>query len=213
MTDDRDYEDWARAVMTGYDDVAERYDEERDPAAEVPFVESLAAELDSGARILDAGCGGGRAVLETLAADHETVGLDVSATQLALARGRVPAAGLVRGDLGRLPFETDAFDAVCSLHAVIHVPREYHEAVFAEFARVCRPGGSFLFALGAVAWEGETDDWLDSGASMQWSFHGADRNRELVRAAGFAVDEAAVLGDELGDGEWLFLRGRLADRA
>jgi len=203
----RDHADWAREVMAGYDDVADAYDEARSPAEEVPFVESLVADLSPGARVLDAGCGGGRAVLETLDGEYETVGLDVSETQLALASERAPAATLVRGDVARLPFADDAFDALASLHTVIHVPREHHGAVFAEYARVCRPGAPVLVTVGTGAWEGETDDWLDSGARMRWSFHGADRMRTLVHDAGFTIVEEATVGDELGGGEWLCLRG------
>lgn len=207
--DPRDHAEWAREVMDGYEAVAAAYDANRDPTAERAHLAAFTAQIDAGERVLDAGCGGGRAVLETLGDGVEAVGLDLSAAQLALARERAPTASLVRGDVLALPFADDAFDAVSSLHAVIHVPREHHESVFAEFARVCRPGGHVLFALGAGAWEGTNDDWLDSGAAMRWSFHGGDRNRELLRGAGFEIDEAAVVDDELGEGEWLFVRGRL----
>ncbi len=194
--------------MTGYDGVAEAYDADRRTADEVPFVESVVDGLASDARVLDAGCGGGRAVLETLADEYETVGLDLSAEQLALASERAPAARLVRGDLTRLPVGDDAVDALTALHSVIHVPRERHEDVFAEFARVLRPGGRLLLTTGVGDWEGENDDWLDSGAAMQWSFHGRERSLELLSEAGFAVEDEAVVGDELGGGEWLFVSAR-----
>ena len=161
--------------------------------------------------------------LETLADRHAVVGIDIARSQLALARERVPSARLVQGELTRLPIATGAADALCSLHAVIHVPRERHDAVFAEFARVLAPGGELLVTLGTGAWEGRNPDWLgdadgtdavtapgdSTGAAMRWSFHGADRSRELLRAAGFALGEETVVGDELGGGEWLFLRARL----
>ncbi|WP_436928095.1 class I SAM-dependent methyltransferase [Halosimplex amylolyticum] len=211
-TDDaRDHDEWARAVMQGYDGVADAYDADREPAAELPFVESIAADLPDGARVLDAGCGGGRAVLETLGDEYEAVGVDVSSAQLALADERAPAARLVRGDLARLPVDDDAVDALTALHSVIHVPREHHEAVFREFARVLRPGGRLLLTTGVGEWEGETDDWLDSGAGMQWSFHGRERSLELLDEAGFAVEDDSVVDDELGGGEWLFVRARLRE--
>lgn len=207
--DGRDRTEWTRSVAAGYDALADAYDEQRDPVAEVPLVESLASDVAAGSRILDAGCGGGRVVLETVSDRFETVGLDVSAAQLDVARGRVQAAALARGDIAQLPFADDSFDAVCSLHAIIHVPREYHERVFSEFARVTRPGGALLVAVGHGAWEGENGDWLDGGAAMRWSFHGAEENRKLVRQAGFRIDDETVVGDELGGGEWLYLRGTL----
>lgn len=207
----RDHESWARAVMSGYDDVAEAYDSDRRPDEDTPFVESIAADLPEDGRFLNAGCGGGRAVLETLADDYETVGLDISDEQLSLASERAPAARLVRGDLTRIPLADDAVDALTALHSVIHVPREHHERVFAEFARVLRPGGRLLVTTGVGEWEGENDDWLDSGAEMQWSFHGREASLELLDEAGFEVEDDTVVGDELGDdgGEWLFVTARL----
>jgi len=169
----RDHESWARAVMSGYDDVAEAYDADRRPDEDTSFVESIAVDLPEDGRVLDAGCGGGRAVLETLA--------------------------------------DDAVDALTALHSVIHVPREHHERVFAEFARVLRPCGRLLVTTGVGEWEGENDDWLDSGAEMRWSFHGREASLELLDDAGFDVEDDTVVGDELGDGggEWLFVTARL----
>jgi SAM-dependent methyltransferase len=208
MSDGRDLDEWASEVMAGYDDLADAYDADRSPAAELPLVEDLAADLPGDARVLDAGCGGGRAVLETLADECEALGVDLSGEQLALARERAPAAALARGDLTRLPVADGAVDAVTALHSVIHVPREHHERAFAEFARVLRPGGHLLLTTGVGEWEGRNDDWLDSGAAMQWSFHGRERSLELLDSAGFDVTEATVRDDELGGGEWLFVRAR-----
>jgi len=205
----RDLDEWASTVMSGYDGVAEAYDDDRDPTHEAALVESLAAALRDGARVLDAGCGGGRAVLETLADEYGAVGVDLSGEQLALARDRAPAASLARGDLTRLPVADGAVDAVTALHSVIHVPREHHERAFAEFARVLRPGGHLLLTTGVGDWEGRNDDWLDSGAAMQWSFHGRERSLELLDSVGFDVTESVVRDDELGGGEWLFVRARL----
>ncbi|WP_135364099.1 class I SAM-dependent methyltransferase [Halosimplex halophilum] len=207
-SESRDLDEWASAVMAGYDGVAEAYDDDRDPAHETALVEALGADLPADARVLDAGCGGGRAVLEALAKDFETVGLDISPEQLALARERAPAAALARGDLTRLPVADGAVDAVTALHSVIHVPREHHERAFAEFARVLRPGGHLLLTTGVGEWEGRNDNWLDGGAAMQWSFHGRERSLELLDSAGFDVTEATVRDDELGGGEWLFVRAR-----
>ncbi|WP_232342985.1 class I SAM-dependent methyltransferase [Halosimplex litoreum] len=148
-------------------------------------------------------------MLETLADECDALGVDLSDEQLALARERAPAATLARGDLTRLPVADDAVDAVTALHSVIHVPREHHGRAFAEFARVLRPGGHLLLTTGVGEWEGENDDWLDSGAAMQWSFHGRERSLELLDSAGFDVTEEAVRDDELGGGEWLFVRARL----
>ncbi|WP_338035777.1 class I SAM-dependent methyltransferase [Halomicrobium salinisoli] len=195
-------------IREGYDEIAEAYDERR--RAEGPerdLAEAFAADLPDGSRVLDAGCGAGRPVLETLAREHDVVGLDISTGQLRIARERAPDERFAQGDLANLPVRDDAVDGVASFHAVIHVPKDEHADVLSEFHRVLRPGGDLLVVMGDDAWEGRNDDWLDAGAAMEWSFFGRDRNRDLLAGAGFDVVDERVLDDELG-GQFAFFRAR-----
>lgn len=204
--------DRKRTVRRGYDALAEAYLAERSTGGQEREVAAeFAADLPAGARVLDAGCGAGvPATAVLLAAGHRVVGLDASREQLRLAGERVPGAARVRGDLGRLPFRDGAFDGLVALHSIIHVAREEHDRVLGEFARVLRPEGRLLVTTGTEAWEGTNPDWLDAGAEMAWSFHGRERTLELLAEAGFAVESETVLGDEMGGGEWLFVRAQLA---
>lgn len=63
---------------------------------------------------------------------------------LALARKRLPEAEFRHGDLGALPVDDAAVDLVVCALALTHVERL--EPVFAEFARVVRPGGHVVIA-------------------------------------------------------------------
>jgi SAM-dependent methyltransferase len=202
---------WNDTVKEGYDTIAEKYDSQRDFEPEKPLVADLDDALEPGSRILDAGCGGGYPVVAPLEDRHNVVGLDISRGQLALADERTDTAHLAEGDLSRLPFDDDSLDALTSFHAIIHVPRERHDEVFAEFARVLQPGGHLLVSVGNDDWEGENPDWMDGGAAMRWSFYGADKNRELLREAGFEIRDDTVLDDELGEGDWLYVRARLSE--
>ncbi|WP_225333649.1 class I SAM-dependent methyltransferase [Halomicrobium urmianum] len=200
--------DQRSVVREGYDDIAETYDEQR--RAEGPerdLAEAFAADLSDGNRVLDAGCGAGRPVLETLASEHDVVGLDISTGQLRIARERAPGGCFAQGDLANLPFQNGTFDGVASFHAVIHVPKDEHADALSEFHRVLRPGGDLLVVMGDDAWEGRNEDWLDAGAAMEWGFFGRDRNRDLLADAGFEVVDERVLDDELG-GQFAFFRAR-----
>ncbi|MBX0321786.1 methyltransferase domain-containing protein [Halomicroarcula sp. F13] len=200
--------DQRAVVRSGYDEIASAYAAERDEeGCDRDHVEGLASTLGDGSRVLDAGCGAGTPATDALAARHDVTGLDISREQLRKARERLPGARLVQGDLAHLPFRDGAFDAVVSFHAVIHVPREEHAAVFAEFERVLQPGGHLLVAVGSEAWAGENDDWLDTDTRMVWSFYGRERNRELLADAGFEVTSVETVPDELG-GTWTIVRGR-----
>jgi SAM-dependent methyltransferase len=193
-------------VREGYDALAADYDAER-PAEPPATVDALRERLDADARVLDAGCGGGRPVLETLDGDYRTVGLDFSAAQLALAAERTDGP-LVRGDLTALPFRADAVDAVTCLNAIIHVPVEAHPTVVGEVARVLRPGGWLLLTTGDRAWEGETEDWLDGDARMEWSYPSPAETRETIREAGFAIRREWP-ADHPDGGDFPFLLARL----
>jgi SAM-dependent methyltransferase len=113
------------------------------------------------ARVLDAGCGGGRyTVAWRLLGAEEVVGIDISETGLADARGRLEASDItgVRFDHGsvlRLPYSDGAFDIVFS-NGVLHHTTDWLGGV-RELTRVLRPGGlGWLYLIerpGGLFWD------------------------------------------------------------
>jgi ubiquinone/menaquinone biosynthesis C-methylase UbiE len=177
-----------RAVRRGYDELAEQYDGWRDRDGRgLDLVADLVASLPADARLLDAGCGGGRPVLARASEAVDAVGLDFSREQLRLAGRNAPSADRVQGDMTALPLSTAGVDAVVAYWSLIHVPLADHQPVLDEFARVLRPGGRLLLCEGRTEWVGENPDWLDSGTGMAWEIAGAATTERQVRAAGFTV--------------------------
>ena len=192
-------------VRRGYDAIADRYLAARATGGDMALLAEVVARLSPGDRILDAGCGAGVPVTCELAgAGMEVVGIDLSGTQLDLARSRVPAADLAQADLVALPFRRDSFDGLVSFYAVIHVPRAYHQTVFAEFRRVLRPGGVALLCLGArdLPEDDDADSWL--GTHMFWSHFDAHTNLEMLRATQFNVLVDEIVTDPMDHGRHLF---------
>ncbi|MEX1071356.1 MAG: class I SAM-dependent methyltransferase [Anaerolineales bacterium] len=65
---------------------------------------------------------------------------DLSITALKAARERIGAKGLfVVSDVSRLPFASDIFDAVVSLHTIHHLPAAQHVHAYLELHRVLAP--------------------------------------------------------------------------
>lgn len=177
-----------RAIRRSYDELAGTYAEQR--STDGPGTEILREFLDSlreQPRILDAGCGQGEPALSIAETNATAIGLDASREQLRLARDRTSAAALVEGDLTRLPFATDSFDAIVALWSIIHVPIDEHEQAIEEFARVLGPGDRLLLCEGTDRWCGENPDWLETGVPMAWNIAGAETTAEQLRAAGFAI--------------------------
>ncbi|MFC2000894.1 class I SAM-dependent methyltransferase [Chloroflexota bacterium] len=118
-----------------------------------------ALHLPEGSRGLDAGCGIGQQCLllaEEVGFSGHVTGLDVSAEILAYGREIVKEAGLSErisfqeGDIANLPFESNAFDWVCSIDCVGYGPWE-PLPLLKELARVVKPGGIVAIA----AWSSE----------------------------------------------------------
>ncbi|WP_141726016.1 class I SAM-dependent methyltransferase, partial [Actinacidiphila rubida] len=106
--------------------------------ADTPLICEILDGLPPGPA-LDAACGTGR--MAALLADrgHRVTGVDGSADMLARAQERVPEGEFRLGELTRLPLADDAVDVVVCALALSHLPDL--RPVFAEFARVLRPGG------------------------------------------------------------------------
>lgn len=191
-----------RTVQDGYDQLAETYDAHRGSDAEHAGLDRLHELLPEAAALLDLGCGAGKGPLDQLPAET-AVGLDFSGEQLRLARDRVDAV-LVAGDMTTLPFAADSFDAVTAFHSVIHLPVEQHAACYAEVARVLAPEGLFLFSIGDD-WAGANDDWLETGARMEWSFPPLSETEQFLREAGLTVEERFNVESEMDEDAWPFL--------
>ena len=199
------------AVRDAYDAIAEGYDACRDDdPPELSLLEDLVDPLPADARVLDAGCGSGDPAAAALADRVRVTGLDFSRRQLELAAERAPGASLVQGDLTELPFAGGTFDALYSLYAVIHVPRERHRACFAEFRRVVREGAPLLVTVGHRDWHGTNDDWMGLGAEMHWEIPGLERTADILADVGFELEghESVADGVSEEDGEKLFVRAR-----
>ncbi|MEU6863395.1 class I SAM-dependent methyltransferase [Streptomyces sp. NPDC046876] len=111
-----------------------------------PAFETAVAEfgLRPGDRVLDAGCGTGRALPALRAAvgpAGTVLGADLTPQMLTAAQqaGRDADGALLLADVSRLPLRDAAIDAVFASGLIAHLPDP--AANLRELARVVRPGG------------------------------------------------------------------------
>jgi SAM-dependent methyltransferase len=102
-----------------------------------------AAEIGSGARVLDVAAGTGNASIVAAQRGADVVASDLVPDLLDAGRFRAAAAGVdldwVQADAEALPFEDASFDVVMSAIGVMFAP--HHQAAADELVRVARPGG------------------------------------------------------------------------
>jgi SAM-dependent methyltransferase len=104
--------------------------------------------LPEHARILDAGCGSGRNMVE-LSRYGTVSAIELSSASVALARDRY-AGEVVEGSVLEMPFADASFDLAASLDVIEHL--EDDVAALRELRRVVAPGGALLATVPAYQW-------------------------------------------------------------
>jgi SAM-dependent methyltransferase len=104
--------------------------------------------LPGSARILDAGCGSGRNMVE-LSRYGRVTGIELSETSVALARQR-NAGEVISGSLLEMPFAQESFDLAVTLDVIEHLEDDL--AALRELRRTVAPGGALLVTVPAYQW-------------------------------------------------------------
>jgi malonyl-CoA O-methyltransferase len=134
-------------VADAYDRWSRQYDDDQNATRDLDaFVLRQVPLQLTGARVLELGCGTGKNSAWLVSQARELIALDFSPGMLDVARRRVRSstARFVEHDITRpWPVESESVDVVVGNLVLEHV-REL-APVFAQAARVLRPGGQLFF--------------------------------------------------------------------
>jgi len=158
-------EEYTAGPRAVYDVAAERYVEfvsteisgatesAIDQALIVAFIELV--KLGPVTRVADLGCGPGRVAALMAAYGVQVVGVDVSGAMVAAARKAHPHIAFEQGRIAALPIGSGQLAGAVCWYSIIYTPPDHLGVVFAEVARVVRPGGHVLLAFQAGGGEPE----------------------------------------------------------
>ena len=195
-----------RLVAAGYDELAGTYASLERPGLiwpRLPLLRKLLDRLRPGSKVLDLGCGNGVPALREIVRLHEGVGVDISRTQIALARANVPDAELLQADVMELDFPSGSFDAVVAFYLLDHLPREEHSLLLAKLNDWLKPDGVLLFSIEPRDEPAHVGDWL--GRPMFFSHFDEGTTLGLVRDAGFDLLDSHLEMQIEGETEVEFL--------
>lgn len=151
--------------------------------------------------VLELGCGAGVPTTQVLAsrADIHVTGNDISDSQIALARTRLPSENttIIQGDMMALKFENAHFDAVLAMYSIIHLPRDEQKEILQRISGWLKHGGRFLANFTEAGFEGsENQSWLGGReGSMFWSGWGRDEIRKILVDVGFEIEVDEIVVD------------------
>jgi SAM-dependent methyltransferase len=171
-------------------------------------------------RWLEAACGPG--IISRKLAPHvrEVHGVDMTPAMVDLARREAAQAGLANakfavGDTTQLDMPTASVDGAVARFAIHHVP--VPSRLFAELARIVRPGGRIIMAdhiadadADAAAWSQEIERLRDPS---HWACLTMTRLRALGQHTGLELEHEQVFPIALDFEDWLQRgSGRLSGR-
>lgn len=146
-------------------------------------------QLAADSRLLDVGCGVGRALqrAQEQSGGASLAGVDVAEAMIEEARALLPGADLQVASADALPFADQAFSHLLSVEAIYYF--EDPAAAFRELHRVLAPGARVALALelfaentGSHAWRDALEIPVHLLSSEAWAEH--------LRAAGFSAVRA-----------------------
>lgn len=113
-------------------------------------------------KLLEVGCGPGANLWYMAREGFSIYGMDGSETAISQARERLDrecpgwSGNLLVGDIGKLPFDDEFFDAVVDCEAIYCNTYEQSKNIYKEMARVSKGGGRlFTRTLATGSWGGD----------------------------------------------------------
>lgn len=135
--------------------------------------------------LVDLACGTGNTAIPWAGARGRTViGVDASEAMLRVARRKSRRVRWVRRDLRDLTLDVTADVATCHFDALNHVlDAKDLQRIFANTARILRPGGLFLFDLNTrffLEWLGTSEKLFRVGPDVFTAYNAFDRKTGLA---------------------------------
>ncbi|OOQ86703.1 putative O-methyltransferase [Penicillium brasilianum] len=198
-------------IKKAYDAIAPKYLTwtENTHTVRLSYLQKLLANLNLNTEegsnsILELGCGAGVPVTQHLTTVPNTriTANDISETQIALARERLPASvTLIQGDMMGLSFADESFAAVLAMYSIFHLPRDEQVTMLERVYGWLKPGGWVLANFSAGEFESVSNEtWLGGREGVvHWSGWGVDGTRQVLRDVGFVIEVDEVRADEEGE--------------
>lgn len=134
-------------IVNYYDNLAEKYDEDRFNNSYGKFIDKqerfLLDKLISNENeiVLDLACGSGRLL------NYAQFGVDASTNMVAFAKQKYNSKKIVVSDAAQIPFESNSIDTIICFHLFMHLNNSKINAILKESKRVLKKNGRLIFDI------------------------------------------------------------------
>lgn len=183
------------AVRAAWDAVAEQYgrllpDMSAEAALDRAVLAAYPAMLadDRPGIVAEVGCGTGRVTRHLRDAGLQMIGFDLSPRMVATARAAHEGLPFAVAHAAALPVRSAVLRGLVAWYSIINMPAASLPAVFAEFARVARPGAPVLVSF--QSGEGQDVERTSSyglPVTLVYYRHRADAAADALVNAGFSL--------------------------
>ena len=157
--------------------------------SDVDLLNQFALSVGTGQRVLDIGCGPGHTTAHLASLGLTPIGVDLSPEMVAKAKSLFPDLEFMVGDFFRLADHDGAVGGLLAFYCIVHLQIDQLLPVFSEMFRVLKSGGVLLLSFHIGSNTVLVENFLDTGASLEFSaFLLADVESALM-SAGFAKIE------------------------
>lgn len=181
--------------VKGFQDTIDWYNQNADQYAQATFqtaspeeIDQFAKRLSEGAKVLDAGCGGGRDTDLLSKKGLKVIGLDLSSGLINVARKTFPELEFIEGNMLSLPFSDSDFDGIWSHASLLHLETiEEVKKALSEFNRVMKLTAVLHVLVKAQTGESKTTIVTDSLSNHDRFFQYFTKTelQSLLKGSGF----------------------------
>src|SRR5581483_10315480 len=191
--------------------------ETQEPLSEPLFEAALAkCGVGSGKRVLDVGCGAGRAAEMAAERGASVAGFDASEQMIEVARKRTPDGDFRIGDLQELPWASESFDVVTAFNSLQYAASPVD--ALREAARVTKRGGRIAIGLWGDPEKCQAAPYIAAigsllpppppGAPGPWALSAPEAMRNLIEGAGLKMNAMRDVACP-----WIYRNEEIATRA
>lgn len=195
--------DKVKMIISQYDEIAEEYAKKIVDKDSKLVLEIFRKNVVEGATVLDAGSAAGRDTNILSQNGYKVTGIDLSIKLLEIANRTYPELHFESGDVRKLEFPVESFDAIWSLAVLHHLEKEDVQKALKEFYRVLKPNGAVMISVKSGQGTKKIRDKHFLNKEREFHLISASELDSLLKEAGFTEKELIESKSRSGEMMWV----------